>query len=56
MRKHHDKVRIIQKKDEAEIKEDLFELCLEKGYIEKTPYGYYFTPDFYKTLDITEDD
>ena len=55
MKKNHEKVRIIQKKGEQEIKDDLFELCLEKGFIEKTAYGYYFTPDFYKTLEVYED-
>jgi len=53
MKSPHDKpVKIIKKKDAEELKDDLFDLLLEKGYIEKTPYGYYFKPDFYKSLNI----
>lgn len=44
------------KKDESEIKEDLFELCIRKGLIEKTEYGYYFKPEFFETLEIYEED
>jgi len=35
-----------------ESKEDLFELCLKKGLIEKTEYGYYFKPEFFETLEL----
>jgi len=34
------------------IQNDLFDRCIQKGLIEKTPYGYYFTPEFFETLDI----
>lgn len=32
------------------VQDELFERCLRKGLIEKTPYGYYFTPEFFETL------
>ncbi|MBU0496475.1 MAG: hypothetical protein KKC68_02385 [Candidatus Thermoplasmatota archaeon] len=32
--------------------EDLFDLCIRKGLIEKTPYGYYFKPEFFETLEV----
>jgi len=48
----HEPIKVIRKKDAEELKNDLFDLLLEKGYIEKTPYGYYFKPEFYKTLHI----
>lgn len=35
--------------------DDLFELCIEKGLIEKTEYGYYFKPEFFETLEIYEE-
>jgi hypothetical protein len=44
------------KKDEGEIKDDLFELCIRKGLIEKTEYGYIFKPEFFETLEIYEED
>ncbi len=44
--------KVIRKKDEQTIKEDLFEICIKKGLIEKTEYGYYFKPEFFETLDI----
>ena len=47
--------KLIRKKDEYAIKEDLFEICLKKGLIEKTPYGYYFKPEFFETLEIYEE-
>lgn len=37
-------------------KENLFELCIKKGLIEKTEYGYYFKPEFFETLDIYTDE
>lgn len=36
----------------ATIYDDLFTKCIHKGLIEKTPFGYYFTPEFFETLDI----
>jgi hypothetical protein len=36
--------------------EDLFERCIKKGLIEKTPYGYYFTPEFFETLEIYDEE
>ncbi len=38
------------------IQDDLFDRCIKKGLIEKTPYGYYFTPEFFETLNIYDDD
>ncbi len=38
------------------ISEDLFDQCIRKGLIEVTPYGYYFTPEFFETLKLYEDD
>ena len=35
------KVKVIRKKGENQIKEDLFEICIRKGLIEKTEYGYF---------------
>jgi hypothetical protein len=37
-------------------KENIFELCIKKGLIEKTEYGYYFKPEFFETLDIYSDE
>jgi hypothetical protein len=37
------------------IQDDLFERCVKKGLIEKTASGYYFTPEFFETLDIYDD-
>jgi hypothetical protein len=37
------------------IQDDLFERCIRKGLIEKTASGYYFTPEFFETLDIYKD-
>jgi hypothetical protein len=34
--------------------DDLFEHCIRKGLIEKTPYGYYFKPEFFETLEVYE--
>ncbi len=36
--------------------EDLFERCIRKGLIEKTPYGLYFTPEFFETLNIYDEE
>lgn len=35
--------------------DELFERCLQKGLIVKTDYGYYFTPEFFETLDIYDE-
>jgi len=40
----------------ATVHDDLFERCVKKGLIEKTPYGYYFTPEFFETLEIYDDE
>ena len=50
------KVKVIRKKDEDQIKEDLFEICIKKGLIEKTEYGYYFKPEFFETLEIYDEE
>ena len=34
---------------------DLFDMCLKKGLIEKTPYGYYFTAEFFESLKVYEE-
>ncbi len=34
------------------VQNDLFDRCIQKGLIEITPFGYYFTPEFFETLDI----
>ncbi len=56
MMKHHTKKPKTKRKtmyDEVgELDEDLFERCVRKGLIEKTPYGLYFTPEFFETLSI----
>jgi len=44
-----------KKELDAPIKDDLFERCIKKGLIEKTEYGYYFTPEFFETLEVYED-
>jgi len=38
------------------MQDDLFERCIRKGLIEKTPYGYYFTPEFFETLEIYDEE
>jgi len=38
------------------VQDDLFDRCVRKGLIEKTACGYYFTPEFFETLDIYDDD
>ena len=43
--------------DETEnVHEDLFQRCIKKGLIEKTPYGYYFTQEFFETLEIYDEE
>lgn len=36
--------------------EDLFTRCIRKGLIEKTTFGYYFTPEFFETLELYKED
>lgn len=43
------------KKGKHQIKKDLFNICIKKGLIEKTEYGYYFKPEFFETLELYED-
>jgi len=38
------------------VQDDLFDRCIRKGLIEKTPFGYYFTPEFFETLDIYDEE
>jgi len=38
------------------VQDDLFDRCVRKGLIEKTSCGYYFTPEFFETLQIYDDD
>ncbi|HIH00238.1 MAG TPA: hypothetical protein HA258_06590 [Thermoplasmata archaeon] len=38
------------------VQDDLFDRCVRKGLIEKTACGYYFTPEFFETLEIYDDD
>jgi hypothetical protein len=40
----------------GEISEDLFNRCIRKGLIEKTSFGYYFTPEFFETLELYNED
>jgi hypothetical protein len=35
--------------------DDLYEICLKKGLIEETEYGYIFKPEFFETLEIYEE-
>jgi len=44
-----------QESDNNESIEDVFELCIKKGLIEKTEHGYYFKPEFFETLKIYEE-
>lgn len=36
----------------APLDDDFFDRCLQKGFIEKTSYGYYFTPEFFEIIEI----
>jgi hypothetical protein len=56
MQRPDSKVKVIRKKEEKQIKEDLFEICIRKGLIEKTEYGYYFKPEFFETLEVYEEE
>jgi len=40
----------------SEVHDDLFERCIRKGLIEKTAAGYYFTPEFFETLHIYDEE
>lgn len=51
--KAHDKTMY---EETTTVHENLFERCVKKGLIEKTPYGYYFTPEFFETLEIYDDE
>ena len=42
----------IQKEYEEITTDDIIQLCIEKGLIEKTEYGYYFKREFFETLDL----
>jgi hypothetical protein len=35
--------------------ENLYELCLRKGLIEETKFGYIFKPEFFETLEMYEE-
>jgi len=53
MRKNHDLYQNIGKHSIQNITtDDVIQLCIEKGLIEKTEYGYYFKKEFFKTLDL----
>jgi len=38
------------------VQDDLFDRCIRKGLIEKTAFGYYFTPEFFETLEIYDEE
>lgn len=38
------------------LSDDLFERCIRKGLIEKTTFGYYFTPEFFETLELYKEE
>ena len=40
--------------DVVAAQDDLFDRCIRKGFIEKTPSGYYFAPEFFDILDKDE--
>ena len=46
----------LKKKNSKQSTNDLFDMCIKKGLIEKTEYGYYFKPEFFETLDIYDDE
>ena len=51
--KHIKKPHHPEKKEE--VTEDIFETCIRKGLIEKTPEGYIFKKEFFETLDIYDE-
>ncbi len=54
--KHSNKLPAPTKKHtEIESLDDVLEHCIKKGLIEKTPYGYIFTAEFFETLEIYEE-
>jgi hypothetical protein len=38
--------------DDVTIQDDFFDRCIQKGLIQKTQNGFYFTPEFFETLNI----
>ena len=44
-----------KRKNNKATDEDVFDMCIRKGLIEKTEYGYYFKPEFFDTLDIYDE-
>ncbi|MCK4332399.1 MAG: hypothetical protein KAV40_02345 [Thermoplasmatales archaeon] len=49
------KNKIKRKKYESASYDDMLDLWMEKGLIEKTEYGYYFRPEFFETLEVYEE-
>jgi hypothetical protein len=49
------KKKLREKNNEKDTYDDLFDLCIEKGLIEKTEHGYYFKTEFFETLDVYEE-
>jgi hypothetical protein len=49
------KKKLKEKNHEKDTYDDLFDLCIEKGLIEKTEHGYYFKTEFFETLDVYEE-
>ncbi len=48
------KKKIKEHNQEKDTYDDLFDLCIEKGLIEKTEHGYYFRTEFFETLEVYE--
>ena len=48
------KRKLRENKHEKDTYDDLFDLCIEKGLIEKTEHGYYFRTEFFETLEVYE--
>lgn len=49
------KKKIKEKKQENTPYDDLFNICIEKGLIEKTEHGYYFRTEFFETLGLYDE-
>lgn len=49
------KDKVKSKKSEPTSYDDLFNLCIEKGLIEKTEHGYYFKTEFFESLEVYEE-
>ena len=47
--------KIKDKKSDNTPYDELFNLCIEKGLIEKTEHGYYFRTEFFETCEIYEE-